>query len=48
MYKDLKPWALAGFEPGIFISVRGCDDHNAAPAEIYIYFLFLISLKLTL
>jgi hypothetical protein len=29
MYKFLKPYTLAGFEPGIFGSVGGRDDHYA-------------------
>jgi hypothetical protein len=32
MYKFLKkPYTLAGFEPGIFFSVGGRDDHNTTP-----------------
>jgi hypothetical protein len=32
MYKFLKkPYTLAGFEPGIFCSVGGRDDHYATP-----------------
>jgi hypothetical protein len=28
---SLKPYTLAGFEPGIFCSVGGPDDHYATP-----------------
>jgi hypothetical protein len=31
MYKFQKPYTLAGFEPGIFCSVGGRDDHYATP-----------------
>jgi hypothetical protein len=32
MYKFLKrPYTLAGFEPGIFCSVGGRDDHYTTP-----------------
>jgi hypothetical protein len=29
--KTLKPYALSGFEPGIFCSASGRDDHYATP-----------------
>jgi hypothetical protein len=31
MYKFLKPYTLAGFEPGIFCCVGLRDDHYATP-----------------
>jgi hypothetical protein len=31
MYQDLKTNTLAGFEPGIFCSEGGRDDHYATP-----------------
>jgi hypothetical protein len=37
MYKDLeKPHALAGFEPGIFCSGGGTDDHYATPPGLFV------------
>jgi hypothetical protein len=31
MYKDLKTYTVAGFEPGNFWSRGGRDDHYATP-----------------
>jgi hypothetical protein len=31
---NLKPYNLAGFEPGIFYSGGGRDDHNVTPTEV--------------
>jgi hypothetical protein len=33
--KTQKPYTLAGFEPGMFSSVGGRDDHNAPRRGIY-------------
>jgi hypothetical protein len=36
VYKTLKPYTLAGFEPGLFCSVGGRDGHYAtSPGQIY-------------
>jgi hypothetical protein len=35
LFKTLKPYTLAGFEPGIFCSVGGRDDHYATPPGLY-------------
>jgi hypothetical protein len=36
MYKDLiLPYTLAGFEPGIFCTVGGRDDHYATPPGLF-------------
>jgi hypothetical protein len=34
MFKDLKPYTLAGFEPRIFCSVGGRDEHYSAGSFI--------------
>jgi hypothetical protein len=38
MYKFLKnlTYTLAGFEPGIFCSVGGRDDHYATPPGLHV------------
>jgi hypothetical protein len=40
VYIPKKPYTLAGFEPGIFCSVGGRDDHYATPPgpAFYTYF----------
>jgi hypothetical protein len=43
-----KPHTLAGFEPGIFCSVGGRDDHNTSPPGrlwlfgVYVYYGYLV------
>jgi hypothetical protein len=42
--KTNKPYTLGGFEPGIFCSVGGRDDHFATPLGLAKIFLKIITL----
>jgi hypothetical protein len=45
MYKILKPYTLARFEPAIFCSVDGDDDHyTRAPTYIFFKTTILVTL----
>jgi hypothetical protein len=39
IYNSLKPYTLAGFEPGIFCSVGGRDDHYTTAPGLSVHIL---------
>jgi hypothetical protein len=44
MYISQKPYTLAGFEPGIYSSVGGHNDHYATPPEHCLLWVVLLKI----